>query len=488
MAVRLGPKHGDRAKTMMNIELDFMRSATALDSAVFPNTQVMTWIQERRAAVATTVTQIPLRQLRKWTRDASTGNIQHESGRFFSIEGIRVRTDWGSVLQWEQPIINQPEIGFLGLLAKKFDGVLHVLVQAKIEPGNINIVQISPTLQATRSNYSQVHKGKRPRYLEYFNGERKVSLLLDQLQSEQGARFLRKRNRNIIVQLPDDEEVEISPEFTWMSIGQIKRLMREDNIVNMDTRTVLSGIGYGSYSAETLEGVFALAPTNREHRLMLGSALIAGQGLNDFRSIISWITHLKSRYDLMIDRIALDQIEQWQEIDGEIRRADGKYFSVIGVNVAIANREVVSWDQPMIKPAQEGLIAFIVRPISGVYHFLVQAKLEAGNFDIVELAPTVQCLTGNYRVGHNEYSVRYINEVLAAPAERILFSSMQSEEGGRFFNEQNRNMIVEVGEDFPLEVSANYCWMTLNQILRLIEFNNYLNIAARSLISAITFV
>jgi dTDP-4-dehydro-6-deoxy-alpha-D-glucopyranose 2,3-dehydratase len=38
-----------------------------------------------------------------------------------------------------------------------------------------------------------------------------------------------------------------------------------------------------------------------------------------------------------------------------------------------------------------------------------------------------------------------------------------------------------------LEVGENYCWMTLNQILRLIEFNNYLNIAARSLISAITF-
>lgn len=472
---------------MTNIELDFIRSATALDSMVSPNARVLEWIRERRAAVATTVTQVPLRQLRKWTREASTGNIRHESGRFFSIEGIRVRTDWGSVPEWDQPIINQPEIGFLGLLAKKFDGLLLVLVQAKIEPGNINLVQISPTLQATRSNYSQVHQGKRPRYLEYFNGERKTSLLLDQLQSEQGARFLRKRNRNIIVELPADEDIESHPDFIWMSIGQIKRLMREDNIVNMDTRTVLSGIGYGSYSAETLEGLFALAPTSREHRLMLGSALSSGNALSDFRSIISWITGLKSRHDLTVNLVAINQLEQWGEVDGEIRRADGKYFSVIGVNVAIDNREVVSWDQPMIKPAQEGLIAFIVRPIAGVYHFLVQAKLEAGNFDIVELAPTVQCLTGNYRVGSSEYSVLYINEVLSATADKVIFSSMQSEEGGRFFYEQNRNMIVEVGEEFPLEVAENYCWMTLNQILRLIEFNNYLNIAARSLISAITF-
>ena len=141
----------------------------------------------------------------------------------------------------------------------------------------------------------------------------------------------------------------------------------------------------------------------------------------------------------------------------------------------------------MVKPSQEGLVAFIVRPIDGVYHFLVQAKLEAGNFDIIELAPTVQCLTGNYRTGHNEYSVPYINEILSAEKSCILLDVMQSEEGGRFFNEQNRNMIVDVGIDFPLEVDENYYWMTLNQLLRLIEFNNYLNIASRSLISAIKF-
>ncbi len=470
-----------------NPELEFMRSVTAPDSTSLPNSAVLAWVHERRAAVGAVITQTSLDGMRKWRRDPATGNLLHDSGRFFSIEGISVDTDWGAVPHWEQPIINQAEIGYLGLLAKKIDGVLHVLVQAKIEPGNINVVQVSPTLQATKSNYSQVHQGKRPRYLEYFNGERKATLLLDQLQSEQGARFLRKRNRNMIVELPPGEDVDAHPDFIWMSIGQIKRLMRQDNVVNMDTRTVLSGISYGTYAAETLEGLYTLAPTRPNQRLMMNSALGAKHSQNDFRKIISWLTGLKSRHDLVVQRIPLNRVAGWNDVDGVISRTDGKYFSVIGVSVTIANREVVNWDQPMIKPAQEGLIAFIVRPINGSYHFLVQAKLEAGNFDIVELAPTVQCLTGNYRVGSNEYSVKYINDVLNAPPEMILFDSMQSEEGGRFFNEQNRNLIVEVGEEFPLEVGENYCWMTLNQILRLIEFNNYLNIAARSLISAITF-
>jgi dTDP-4-dehydro-6-deoxy-alpha-D-glucopyranose 2,3-dehydratase len=159
----------------------------------------------------------------------------------------------------------------------------------------------------------------------------------------------------------------------------------------------------------------------------------------------------------------------------------------MGCRVEIGNREVVSWDQPMVRSAQEGLMGFIVKKINGIYHFLVQAKLESGNFDIVEMAPTVQCLTGNYRKGKNEYTIPYLEQILNAPKDKIWYSSYQSEEGGRFFQEQNLNIIVEVGEEFPIEVEENYCWLTLNQMLSFVTYNNYLNIAARSLLSAISF-
>ena len=116
-------------------------------------------------------------------------------GKFFSIEGVDINTNFGVKANWQQPIIHQPEIGILGIITKKINGVLHFLLQAKIEPGNINFVQLSPTLQATKSNYSQVHGGNKPAYLEYFTGSLNVKtvVLIDQLQSEQGARFLMKR-------------------------------------------------------------------------------------------------------------------------------------------------------------------------------------------------------------------------------------------------------------------------------------------------------
>ena len=125
-------------------------------------------------------------------------------------------------------------------------------MQAKIEPGNLNIVQISPTLQATKSNYTQVHNGIKPLFRDYFNGEKQVDVLLDQLQSEQGARFLRKRNRNIIVEVVEGEQLAVPDNFLWITLGQLKQLIREDNLVNMDTYTVISGIPFGSYGTGIL--------------------------------------------------------------------------------------------------------------------------------------------------------------------------------------------------------------------------------------------
>ena len=83
--------------------------------------------------------------------------------------------------------------------------------------------------------------------MEYFNGEKDVIVLVDQLQSEQGARFLHKRNRNIIVEVDENEELEVKQNFLWVSLGQIKELLRYPNVVNMDSRTVISCIKFGSY-------------------------------------------------------------------------------------------------------------------------------------------------------------------------------------------------------------------------------------------------
>lgn len=470
-----------------NNSLNFLISAFSMGSYVSTE-EILDWIQKRNRETRYELEQTPLSELGDW--EYQDDRIRHKSGKFYSIQGIRVSTNYGQVSQWDQPIINQPEIGFLGFLVQKKQGVLHFLLQAKIEPGNLNVVQLSPTLQATRSNYTRVHQGRIPNYLEYFTGEKKVSILVDQLQSEQGARFFQKRNRNIIVEVDENEEVPVLDNYIWATLGQIKQLMRYPNVVNMDSRTVISCITYGDYSERDVRLLSALRLNKAESRedSFLYSVLSKDNHLHDIPQIVRWITGLKFKYDLNVEKIGISQVKDWVYDGNVIAHKNQKYFSVIGVNVTIDGREVTRWNQPMVKAAQEGIIGFLVKKINGIYHFLVQAKVEPGNFDILELAPTVQCLTGNYRKGLNEYTIPYIEYFVNPKEENLWYSVYQSEEGGRFYKEQNLNMIVEVGEDFPVEVAENYCWVTLNQLMSFVTYNNYLNIAARSLLSAISFI
>lgn len=464
---------------------DFLRSALAPESSANETANILEWMKKQNKAVRVNITHTRFDALNQWLFDENTRNLRHISGSFFSIDGIRVQTNWGGMQEWEQPIINQPEIGILGIIVKEINGILHFLMQAKIEPGNVNNVQLSPTLQATRSNYTLVHKGAAPKYLEYFLNNRKV-VLLDQLQSEQGARFLRKRNRNIIIQI--DEEIPLYENFVWLTLGQIIRLIGFNNIVNMDTRTVISGISFGDYSSEIVEFYASMVNLNRESigSRFLRSCLSKGNALHSFDEILSWLTGLKSKYELKIEKVPLTDIKSWQITGNEICHQLGKYFKIIPVEVEIENREVKKWNQPLVQPTQEGICGFIIKEINGILHFLVQAKLECGNHDIIEMAPTVQCLTGNYRdkdVGKPEYLDLFLH---AAKADLIL-DTLQSEEGGRFYREQNRNMILEVPQDFSTEVPENFCWLSLNQLKTFLKFNNYLNIQARSLISAVSF-
>jgi len=464
----------------------FLRSAFASEGYFMPTNEVIQWLEDQNKMVNLKIERTSFDQLKQW--NFTNNNLIHGSGKFFSIDGIRVKTNWGSKQEWDQPIINQPEIGYLGFITKEFNGTLHFLMQAKIEPGNVNYVQLSPTLQATRSNYSQVHNGKKPLYLEYFQNAKTHQILLDQLQSEQGARFLKKRNRNIIIKIEDD--LPIYDNFVWLTLGQLKQLMHFNNLVNMDSRTVISGIPFGRFEPEVIDFFNYLgnkSNSNIMHQFFFKSALSVEGGLHSIENIITFLTQYKSSFDLEISQISLNDMANWIVGKDEIYHQCKKYFKVIAVDVEIGNREVVKWSQPMIEPAQEGLCAFVCKEINGILHFAVQAKLECGNHDVIEFAPTVQCLTGNYRQT-KEGALPFLDYVLKAKSHQIVFDTLQSEEGGRFFREQNRNMIIIAGDEVPVHLPEKYIWMTLNQLFTFLKFNNYLNIQARSLIAAISFI
>ena len=56
-----------------------------------------------------------------------------------------------------------------------------------------------------------MHGGKKPEYLDYFTNLKSNKIIVDCLQSEQGSRFFKKRNRNIIIY--SKEKIELKENF-----------------------------------------------------------------------------------------------------------------------------------------------------------------------------------------------------------------------------------------------------------------------------------
>ncbi|MFJ5801111.1 NDP-hexose 2,3-dehydratase family protein [Streptomyces decoyicus] len=435
------------------------RSAAVTEAGSWLRTaEVPGWMAERHASHRFAVRRIPFAALTGWSFAAGTGNLRHDSGRFFTVEGLQVSVGTGPFPHWQQPIIKQPEVGILGILAKEFDGVLHFLMQAKMEPGNRNLLQLSPTVQATRSNYTKVHRGADVRYLDHFLRPAPGSVVADVLQSEHGSWFFRKSNRNMIVETRD--EVPVAEDFCWLTLGQIGQLLRRDNVVNMDARSVL-----------------ACVPT--------GGAPGSGAPYGD-TDLLSWFTAERSRHTVSAERIPLDAVAGWRRGPDTIERPDGRYFRVVAVAVEAGSREVTGWSQPLIEPCGIGVTAFLTRRVGGVLQVLVHARVEGGFLDTVELGPTVQCVPGNHAALPPGDRPPFLDTVLTAGPGRIRYAAVHSEEGGRFLNAESRYLLVEAADDMPEELPPGYRWVTPGMLGALVRHGHYLNVQARSLLSLLT--
>ncbi len=468
----------------------FTLSALTAGGAFFTEERFLAWFRDKSVAGTYAVDQIPFSGLQSWRFSPETGDLSHDSGKFFTVHGISIHTSYPEVQHWEQPIIYQPEIGILGILTKTFGGVPHFLMQAKMEPGNVNMVQLSPTLQATRSNFTQVHQGRLPLYFEYFSDRARGHTIVDQLQSEQGARYFNKRNRNMIVAVED--EIEVHEDFCWLTLGQIKKLLRFDNLVNMDSRTVLAGVQFWDWeNPDSSAQGSPLEPAGV--RLegfpadLYASLTARDNTAHSFDELISWLTHLKSNCEVLVKRIPLNAVRHWIRDDREIRHESGHYFSVIAVRAQAHNREVSQWTQPLLRHFSHGLVGFLAAKINGVLHFLVEARMCPGYMDLIEMGPTVSCSEADYRRGANR-TPPFFEYFYGADEKAVRFSAVLSEEGGRFYHYQNRYMIVELENPDAIRVPFNYIWMSLGHLMKFIKHTNYINVEARTLIACLTFI
>jgi dTDP-4-dehydro-6-deoxy-alpha-D-glucopyranose 2,3-dehydratase len=202
---------------------------------------VMDWFEKQRKNCTMKVKEVNIADLDGWITDGTTKNISHTSGEFFSVRGAHVeQTFKREVPSWSQPLFFQKEWGIIGVLRKKINGVYHYLLNAKAEPGNIDKLQMSPTLQATFSNLKQAHHGRKPLFWEYFEDDGRSKIIYSRHQTEDGGRFYLKANRNMLVEVSEDEKIDVPDDFIWVTMYQIKQMLKHDTLVTPHVRSIIS--------------------------------------------------------------------------------------------------------------------------------------------------------------------------------------------------------------------------------------------------------
>ena len=202
---------------------------------------ILKWVKARQKKVKTVSKLINLNQCKDWFLDKNN-NLFHKSQQFFKVKGVETKGAAGrEVKSWTQPILTQKHGGVLAFISrqsKKYG--TQFLIDVRIEPGDDSILKISPSFQATQSNMNRAHGGKRPKFYDIVIQNKGAELIYYTIHNEEGARFWKKSNWNVIVKLknPNDKRIK-GDNYRWVSFKQIKKLALKNRYVNPFVKTIL---------------------------------------------------------------------------------------------------------------------------------------------------------------------------------------------------------------------------------------------------------
>jgi oxidase EvaA len=411
---------------------------------------------------------------REWRYDREA--IRHRTDRFFSIVGIEQVVDTnGERANRTQPIINQHEIGTLAFLFRRTGGGQDVLVQLKNEPGNVNGIQVAPTCQTTLSNLQRAHGGQAPPGFELASAG-PWAVLSDSLQSEQGTRFYRKRNRNLSLMWSGSGSGPewADREFVWTDVRTMLRLLGCDYTVNTDARSVLLTTPWQFLSWDD-RGHPPVDPFYRDLRDSYQRQSPAA-AIDHGEHVVSRLAELRQRarnHDPIL--IPLEALPGYR-FDHRGLRGIGAAaeFDVLHFEVSIPGRERGEWDQPLLASRSPGLCRLYACWQDRELRFILRLAHEAGLFDRVELHPTIV-----RRPGQDDPSAE--EREFGEPPGDVVRQVWQSEEGGRFFRDVNLYQVVLM-KDRPNELPADCIALSVREIEWLAPLGVFTN-EARSTLS-----
>jgi len=208
----------------------------------------------------------------------------------------------------------------------------------------------------------------------------------------------------------------------------------------------------------------------------------------DCSKLVAWLQERRKRVPFSARLIPLREVVDWhQSDDGNISHVTNQFFGIQGVRVQSAPgvREIAGWDQPILTQTEGGVLALICRETVGrVIEFLLQAKADPGNIGYVQFCPTIQSTRENIRGLEGARRPQFAEYLDPSSNIRIVYRSKHNEEGSRFWQKSNENMILFAEDSSVMSVNnETYCWATLSQIKQMMLLDNVVGPYVRTVLA-----
>ncbi len=202
-------------------DLDTMLEKTELDALL---------IGSSPAAHPAAVAAAARRGLHVFCEKPLAGNAEDTARMVRECAGVRTMV--GFAQRWHPGIgtlrrlVVEGDIGevrhlrYVAFLARRIDGVLHVLLRTTVEPGCRDTAELGPTVRANPHDHlASDRPDEVPPYLRYVLDAPRERIRYDVVQSEEGGRFHHARNRYVVVEVDDAFPAEVPPDFRWAPLG-----------------------------------------------------------------------------------------------------------------------------------------------------------------------------------------------------------------------------------------------------------------------------
>lgn len=323
------------------------------------------------------------------------GALSHRTGGFFDVMGVQ--TDTGI----EHLLMYQPQSALTGLALCRIDGNLHVLLQARIEPGNTGIGQWGPTIQSTPANFLALHGGKATPALELFYAFSRNALPIGtSVQLDLGERYFHKSKWHNYVLL--NEPIPVAEHMAWVTWSTIRDVLDRDHCLNADLRSLLAVFNW-----DKLEQI-------EQHDSIPSSG-----------ELLSALFHKRSQYAIDYQLADVSTLRDWEVTNAGIQpRTTSNLISTQMYYTSCGTREVKAWYQPMMSAPSRGRVTL---QVDGGY-CLLQIRREIG-------------IESGFVLTASE--IINPGEPVPQSDEEVLTSFTQSDEGGRFDKHETTYRLVK---------------------------------------------